>query len=171
MNDIMLDIETFGTDSNSVIVSVSAVRFKMGTDEVDPDYFEMGVDIQSQLDKGAVIDGDTVMWWLGQSKEAQHQLLALEPMPVKYMTKAFRKWVGDAQTISLWGNGATFDNVILRNLFKRHGYHFPIPFWGDKCVKTYVDINGIDKRKFEFTGIPHKGIDDCLHQINYCKAQ
>jgi hypothetical protein len=167
MTDIMVDLETLGTDSNAVIVSISAVQFDMNTGEVGKQ-FEIGVDLKEQIAKGAIIDVDTVMWWLEQSKDAQQQLTSLKREPVNVVLNAFNHFIHKNKINNMWGNGATFDNVIIRNLYKRHDYAFQLPFWVDRCVRTYVDTNDIDTRDFKFVGIKHRGIDDCLHQIKYC---
>ena len=169
MNNVMVDIETFGTDSNSVIVSISAVKFDINTGELGST-FEIGLDIQEQLDNGAVIDGSTVMWWLEQSKEAQHELTRIDRIDVASALSHFNSFLYPTPD-ALWGNGATFDNVIVRNLHKRHKIEFRVPFWADRCVRTYVDMNDINTRDFKFVGTKHNGIDDCLHQIKYMTTE
>lgn len=171
MKDVMIDIETLSTNSNGVIVSISAVQFDLDNG-VSIDSFELGLDIQQQMDKGAVIDGDTVMWWMGQSDEAQKQLLRLKRGDVSVVLVEFNKWLCklgvEPKNIRLWGNGSVFDNVMVRNLYKRHGVRFALPYWCDHDVRTLVSLKGIIVSDFKFTGIKHHGIDDCLHQIKYC---
>jgi len=164
--DIMLDLETLGTSSNAVIVSISAVVFDRATGETGAE-FEVGVNLDEQLAKGAVIDGSTVMWWLTQDKEAQDELTRLEPLQVDESLDLYKAFVRQAGVDDVWGNGATFDNVILSNLFKRHERGYPTPFWADRCVRTFVDLSNIDTRKIPFVGVKHRGIDDCKHQIRY----
>ena len=68
MQNVMVDIETLGTSSNSVILSIGAVEFdneNLGAE------FEVYIDPESCTDHGLVIDAPTVMWWLGQSNEAR----------------------------------------------------------------------------------------------------
>ena len=174
MKDIMIDIETFSTNSNGVIVSISAVQFDL-TDGALGEEFEIGLTINDQIAKGAVIDGDTVMWWLKQDKTAQNKLTNLVPVGVDNALITFNRWIyslygekyDQLRNIRLWGNGATFDNVLVRNLYKRQGITFAIPYWGDNDVRTAVTLKGIDTRDYKFKGIKHYGIDDCKHQINY----
>ena len=66
---------------------------------------------------------------------------------------------------ALWGNGATFDNVILRNLYARHLKAFPLGFWTDRDLRTAVDIYNIDTRTVPFEGIKHYCLDDARHQV------
>jgi hypothetical protein len=55
----------------------------------------------------------------------------------------------------------TFDNVMVRNLYKRHNVDFILPYWCDTDVRTLVTLANIDTRDFPFKGIKHYGIDDC----------
>jgi hypothetical protein len=66
---------------------------------------------------------------------------------------------------TLWGNGATFDNVILRNLYARHLKVFPLGFWTDRDLRTAVDIYNIDVGAVPFVGIRHYCLDDARHQV------
>lgn len=168
MNDVMVDLETFGTDSNSVVVSISAVQCNIDTGETGRQ-IEVGLDIQEQIDKGAIMDGSTVMWWLTQSKTAQNELTRLYNHSVDTALDELTTFLKEVKCNTLWGNGASFDNVILRNLYKRHNIFFPVPYWADRCVRTRVADLGRDTKAYTFDGIKHKGIDDCLHQIKYCK--
>jgi exodeoxyribonuclease VIII len=163
----MVDLETFGTDSNSVIVSISAVVFDRATGEII-DTFEKGLNIKQQLDNGGVMDADTIMWWLSQSKEAQSELTKLGQTDISLALGEFAGFCSKNGVYKIWGNGATFDNVILRNLYKRCGFEFPTPFWSDRDVRTLVDIGDVDTSQYKFEGVKHRGIDDCKHQIKYC---
>ena len=162
----MLDLETLGTGSNAVIVSISAVEFDRATGKTGTE-FEVGVNLDEQIAKGANIDGATVMWWLAQDKEAQDELTRLPRLSVEEALDKYYAFVLQSGVEIVWGNGATFDNVLLSNLFKRHGKKYPTPFWADRCVRTFVDLSNIDTRQIPFEGIKHKGIDDCKHQIRY----
>jgi len=171
MNHVMLDIETLSTDSNALVVSISAVQFDMTTGEIG-EKFEIGLDQDQQTAKGAVIDEETVKWWSEQSQEARDMLNRLEKIDVDMALDSFALWVKTnfkaPSKIKLWGNGATFDNVIVENLFKRHDVKFPIPYYCHKDVRTLTYLTKTQPRKYEFTGVKHNGIDDCLHQIKYC---
>ena len=169
----MVDIETLSTNSNGVIVSISAVQFCLETGELGEE-FEIGLTINDQIASGAVIDGDTVMWWLSQDKEAQAKLTTIEKIGAANALMALNKWIysmypswDEQRNVRLWGNGATFDNVMIRNLYDRLGLKFAIPYWGDNDVRTAVTLKGIDTRDYKFMGVKHYGIDDCKHQINY----
>jgi len=174
MNHIMLDIETLGTDSNSVVLSISAVIFDMETGELGNE-FEIGLDITEQSSKGGIIDSETVDWWAKQNQDARDELGRLIKHPVSDALDDFNKWIKQnfkaPSKIKLWGNGSTFDNVIVRNLYSRHNIDFVIPYYADKDVRTWTYLKKINTRAFDFEGVKHRGIDDCKHQIKYCTSQ
>ena len=174
MYDLMIDIETLATDSNALVCSISAIQFNLDTGQIG-EKFEIGLNWDEQISKGAVVDMGTVRWWLSQDKQAQNSLLSLSCSNVNNALNDFNRWLADTfkssfSNIRLWGNGATFDNVIVENLFKRHNVEFFIRFWNHRDVRTLVDVSNIDLRTFIFEGIKHNGLDDCKHQIKYCVA-
>jgi len=172
MNHIMLDIETKGNTSNALVVSISAVIFDMSSKDIG-DKFEIGLNEEQQLEKGAVIDQETLDWWEQQSKEAKEMLDRLEKVDINEALEKFNNWIKDnfsaPSKIKLWGNGATFDNVIVENLYKRHGIKFAIPYYCHKDVRTLTYAAKLNTFAYKFEGVKHNGIDDCLHQINYCQ--
>ena len=171
MRDVMMDIETMSTDSNAVVVSISCVEFDLETGEIGSK-FERGLKLNPQVKAGGVVDMNTVMWWMEQSDEARAALTFYYRKPVKEVLMELNTWLGslhdNIKDLKLWGNGATFDNVIVRNLCKRHDMELMVPFWCDNDVRTLVTLSGINTRDYEFTGVKHHGIDDCKHQIKYC---
>jgi hypothetical protein len=168
----MLDIETLGTSSNALVISISAVIFDMSSKEVG-EKFEIGLNQEQQLTNGAIIDEETVEWWDKQSDEAKEMLERLEKIDITEALNKFNSWVkanfSAPSKIKLWGNGATFDNVIVENLYKRHDIKFAIPYYAHKDVRTLAYAAKINTFKYKFEGVKHNGIDDCLHQINYCQ--
>ena len=173
MIHIMLDIETLSTNSNGVITTISAVQFDLASGKMGKT-FETAIKIKDQTDKGAVIDIDTVVWWMSQDTDAIISMLRIEKQNVDYALIEFNNWIASLgvvfNNVKLWGNGVSFDNVMVRNLYKRHDVKFILPYWCDNDVRTLVTIGGIDTRNFKFEGIKHNGIDDCKHQIRYCHA-
>lgn len=171
MRDIMVDIETLGTDSNSVIVSISAVAFDI-TNGKSGKSFEVGITILEQTLYGGQIDNDTMQWWSNQSKDAKKALTRVTPRTVEQALLGFNKWLVDTVSVDLkdtklWGNGSNFDNVLIRNLYRRHNIDFVLPYWCDNDVRTLVTLANINTRDYKFEGIKHNGIDDCKHQIKY----
>ncbi|MDE9483360.1 3'-5' exoribonuclease [Xenorhabdus bovienii] len=73
--------------------------------------------------------------------------------------------------LKVWGNGASFDNVILRSAYDREKMK---PFWrwnNDRDVRTIVELGraiGFDpKHNMPFEGSRHNALDDAIHQAKY----
>jgi len=175
--NIMLDLETLSTENNAAILSISAVLFSMGTGEIHSE-FEHFLKVQPQIEKGAIIDADTVFWWLRQDDEARASLAKGQEKAVMPLVavQAFVGWLNyelsddELETVGLYGNGIGADNIWLRNLFAREGITFPLAHWRDRDMRTLIDLfnaGGI-KANEPFIGIKHNGLDDCKHQIKIC---
>lgn len=161
MKNIMLDLETMGTRCNSAIVAIGAVEFDEDLGIIDR--FYETVDLQSCLDKGLDITGATVMWWMKQSEEARRDICK-DNIPLKDALKAFQDWIGKGN-IQIWGNGAAFDNAILKNAYTKFKVDNPWPHWSDRCYLTIK--NSYPKVELKRTGTFHNAVDDAESQANH----
>lgn len=165
MKHIMLDLETMGTSNNAAIIAIGAVEFN--TDTVTDNEFYRVINLESSVRSGGVIDPDTVMWWMKQSDEARSALYKSESVHIEYALNGFSRWVeeiGD-EKVCVWGNGANFDNVILRNAYENKGIYVPWKFYGDRCYRTiknlYPDV------QINRSGIHHNALDDAKTQAQH----
>ena len=67
----MLDLETLGVGSDSIIVSAALVEFDLTSGNTG-DSLHVGFNILEQLLNGGVIDASTVSWWSTQPAEAKN---------------------------------------------------------------------------------------------------
>jgi hypothetical protein len=159
----MIDLETLGNSSNSVIVSIGAAAFN--DDEITHKFYCV-VDPQSCINAGMQMDASTVMWWLQQSQDAR-DAIAKQPetnVPIYIALERFSNWFpADAQ---VWGNGATFDNVILDNAYRKTGVVRPWKFWNDRCYRTLKNLYPAIKAD-PFEGTAHNALADACHQANH----
>ncbi|MNL17628.1 hypothetical protein D3C87_1387310 [compost metagenome] len=76
--------------------------------------------------------------------------------------------------LKVWGNGAAFDNVILRSAYERCGLPPCWEWYNDVDVRTVVAMGreiGFDpKRDMAFEGERHNALDDAIHQARYVSA-
>lgn len=145
---LMFDIETLATVPNAIVLSVGAVLF---TKEGIVDKFYVNLSMKEQLDKGRAISESTFYWWMQQSQEAS-AALAKDVFAVRAGLGQLWHWMNhtcqiDMKHVKVWGNGATFDNVIMRDILKQYGYseEYMWRFWNDRCFRTYVAENNIEK--------------------------
>ena len=169
MKHLMIDLETMGKGSKSAIVSIALVLFDLNTGKIGAT-FKRNIDLQSCLDAGLKVDGDTVMWWLEQSDKAREsilkntQSLSKVLLAVSNLIKSF-----DPQ-LEVWGNGAKFDLGILTDAFEAVNLPLPWIHWNERDVRTLVSFAPHIKKEMPFDGVKHNAVHDCYHQIKYCSA-
>jgi len=168
MKDAMVDLETLGNGSNSVIIAIGAVKFDPRTGRVGElaDRFYTNVDPQSCVEAGLQMDVSTVMWWMSQSDAAR----AAVTKPGRQLAEAlaeFSKWLpADA---CVWGNGATFDNVILANAYRALRLPQPWKHWNDRCYRTLKNLHP-DIKAPARQGVAHNALDDAVFQAEHACA-
>lgn len=161
--DVMCDLETLGANSHSVILAIGAVKFDIKSQCILQEYHAT-IDPQSCIAAGLKIDAATVMWWLKQPQEARAQFEGVN-RPLREVLSEFSAWLGVGNHNRIWGNGATFDNVILGNAFDAVGLKRPWPFWGDMCYRTIKNLN--PNIKIERVGTHHNALDDATSQAHH----
>ncbi|EFA4128646.1 exonuclease [Escherichia coli O13] len=172
---LMIDLETMGTNTNAPIVVIGAVFFDPQTGKIGP-VFYIVISLTDAMNTGAVPDGGTIEWWLKQSSEARAAILT-DQVKLKDALLRFREFVNehsDEKFVQVWGNGATFDNSILRTSYERLDIPCPWRYSNDRDVRTIVELGKtIDfnaRSVIPFEGVPHNALDDALHQAKYVTA-
>jgi len=111
-HNVMLDLETMSLANNAAITSIGAVLF----DETGiHKSIHIQVRLSSSIKHGLHVDGDTVMWWLNQTQAARDSLIQGSPIQLQHALADFNAWLPSGD-FYMWGNGAAFDNVILRTM-------------------------------------------------------
>ena len=178
MNDIMIDLETMDNVGSSAIVAVGAVQCNLITGELGEEYYRV-IDLNGQDKFGRTMDPQTIYWWLRQSDGAREALLAPGKILLEEMCTSFKAWAEhltfpiSPAHMRVWGNGASFDNAIIRSTFKAVGVEFPIPFWQDRDMRTIVGFFPKSMQeewrwKNLRKGTHHNAIDDAKYQVKYC---
>lgn len=164
MDQVMVDLETLGNGSNAVIIAIGAVEFEATSGKLGREFYCV-VDGQSCVDAGMKVDVSTVMWWMKQDTAARAAFNnAGEPLP--YALQSFAAWLPTGACV--WGNGATFDNVILSNAYRAIGLPQPWPFWGDRCYRTLKNL--FPEVPLARTGTHHNALDDAKSQALHAIA-
>lgn len=161
---VMLDLETFGTRPGACIVSLGAVRF--GEGKILDRYYAR-IDPMDAQARGLVIDAATVVWWMQQSAEARVEIAAGGGKLLADVLGEFTAWIGEGET-EVWGNGASFDNVLLDEAFRACGLKRPWPFWMDRCYRTVKELH--PDVKLVRKGTHHNALDDAESQALHLMA-
>ncbi|WP_337049972.1 3'-5' exonuclease [Serratia fonticola] len=174
MKHLMVDLETMGNGNNAPIVAIGAVFFEPTTGELGQQ-FNTPVKLTSDMSAGAVPDGDTIIWWLTQSEEARAIIANKRAPDIQTALDELTTFVASAcespKHLKVWGNGAAFDNVILRAAYERCGRAPCWNWFNDMDVRTVVALGraiGFDpKREMPFDGERHNALADAIHQARY----
>lgn len=163
MQHIMLDLETLGTAVDSVILSIGAVKFDPETESPLGEKFCLTLSIQSNLDAGRTVSGDTIKWWMGQDAEAR----AVFSAPCVSLNEALTSFVQffDHDNYQVWGNGASFDNAIMAHALDSMGWKTPWKFYNDRCYRTLKAMPGVPKMS-AFVGKHNALTDACAQALH-----
>ncbi|EPC5715079.1 exodeoxyribonuclease VIII [Klebsiella quasipneumoniae] len=175
---VMVDLETMGKKHNAPIVAIGAVVFDPATGSIGESFYKV-VCLESSVNWGAVIDPSTVIWWLKQSSEARSAIVNDDAIPLLDALLQFREFVfdnvaGGSKKAQVWGNGASFDNSILRSSYDCIAEDYPWEYWNDRDVRTMVElghaINYEPQKAIPFEGERHNALADAIHQARYVSA-
>ncbi|EOP8013493.1 3'-5' exoribonuclease, partial [Escherichia coli] len=169
---LMIDLETMGKNPDAPIISIGAIFFDPQTGDMGPE-FSKTIDLDTA---GGVIDRDTMKWWLKQSREAQSAIMTDE-IPLDDALLQLREFIDENSGeffVHVWGNGANFDNTILRRSYERQGSPCPWRYYNDRDVRTIVELGkAIDfdaRTAIPFEGERHNALDDARYQAKYVSA-
>lgn len=192
MQHVMIDLETLGTGPNAVIVQIGAVFFNelmypnrytssasdLSKHPLDLEClghtFSESIDMRDAANYGKM-DADTVAWWMSQSDVARNKVLG-GTEKLKDALDHFRAFMGTATVadVRVWGNGPSFDMVILKSAFDAAGISAPWKFYNERCVRTVKEVGaaiGVNMDSIPPVGIHHNALDDALFQAHYvCKV-
>lgn len=164
----MIDIETMATGSNAAIVSIGAVEFDLNTGHTGRTFY-CNINLQSCLDAGLQVDGNTIMWWMKQADEARQSLFQ-QPVPLPEALRDFTTYLTacGAPSAQVWGNSARFDLGKLDDAYKAVNLPLPWKFKFERDVRTLVAFAPHLKEQEPRAGTHHNALADCFHQISYC---
>lgn len=174
---LMVDLETMGNKSNAPIVSIGAVFFNPNTGNTGAEFYT-AVSLESSMLLGGVPDAGTIIWWLKQSPEARSAIAIADTITLIDALELFSDFISEnsdaGSDVQVWGNGASFDNVILRSSYDRADIECPWKFWNDRDVRTMTELGkaiGINPRyDIPFDGDMHNALSDARHQVKYVSA-
>ncbi|ENC3996178.1 3'-5' exoribonuclease [Escherichia coli] len=169
---LMIDLETMGKNPDAPIASIGAVFFDPQTGEQGPEFSKI-IDMGTC---GGTVDISTIEWWLQRSGEARAAILA-DRIPLDDALLQLREFIDENSGeffVQVWGNGANFDNVILRRSYERQEIPYPWRYTNDRDVRTMVALGLVmdfDARNVTtFEGERHNALHDARYQAKYVSA-
>lgn len=134
--DIMVDLETTGTDSRSAaIIQLSAVMFNLETGEIGPVF-----DKCLAMPEGRQWDLKTYSWWISDSKRRTvlTEILSRmeEPQDVIF---DFLRWNGkNGAPKHFWSKPSHFDYNLLDSYFRDYHLDNPFIYWKARDMRSYL---------------------------------
>lgn len=175
MRELMVDIETLGTNINAPIIQIGAVYFSLATGKTG-DEFIVNLDLEDAIRHGATPDGRTIEWWLIQSKEARDSILSRNDFDwinhVKEDTGLGLYNNFSARAKRVWSH-ATFDFVRLMHSMDRRDIQPQTHYRKARDIRTLTSLAGMTREQIELfqvdrAGVHHNGLDDAIYQVAYC---
>lgn len=180
----MIDLETWGQSSGSVIVQLSAAAFDIETGQYGTT-FNMFIDPNSSVHHGLKIEPSTIIWWLNQSEAARNNLVkslntSIGTNTLPTVLADFSRWFKehcDKDTI-VWGRGPRFDFGLLTDAYNAIGLPIPWNFRNEMCVRTMewlrplikASVPKVDTGHGSEGGGLHNGLLDAIYQLKYVSA-
>lgn len=158
MKNVMIDIETLGTGSDALIVSIGAVRFgdQLGKEFYMPCFHQQ---------KERKMDLSTVRWWMKQGDEGR-KVFEEDAVPLKEALIELRDFLNRDED-KVWANGVTFDIGILQDALIQCKLKFPWKYSNVLCLRSiraiYPEYDRIMK-DLRGESASHNALDDAKCQ-------
>jgi len=167
--DCVIDLETIGNAPHRqiVILSIGAVLFNPGDEDtmadlVDDRCLYYRLDLEDQQRQGLQIDSSAIEWWMQQGTMARQVFKEPVVSPAQFILD-FNKFLVDYGVEYLWGNGNTFDNMILRNFYAAYNMVLPIHWARDMDMRTLKRRAG-GYRPYIDRGTEHNALEDAKYE-------
>ena len=159
--DVMLDLETLGTQPGCVILTLGAVKFDPYTMNDPGPGLYIRPDADEQIARGREVQEDTLEWWMQQAEDVREEALGIEGrISVNDMYRQLNRFLVGVNNI--WCQGPVFDIAILENLYMQYGWPTPWQFWQIMDSRTLFKVHG-DPRVKGKVGL-HNALEDCVSQ-------
>lgn len=173
--NIMMDIETTGIRPGCRVLSIGlAVFYTVNGEATIGNTTTIYPSLAEQV---GIDDPGTLQWWSTQSPEARNVFADnhINGVSVGKAFELFKEFIQNAVdwhkslndgaekvNVSIWGNGATFDNSIVQRMFEAKGYPVPWNTFGDRCYRTAFNMLG--RPSLTRAGTHHNALDDAIYQ-------
>ena len=167
MNNIMVDIETTGTDSGRhAILQISAWRFGLKEGEIDPVPFDRCLykPPHRSWDEG------TRNWWYGdkERRETLKNITARGEDPYTVM-RAFCEWSRPHESPIFWSKPTHFDFPFIQSYCADYSLAMPFHYRMAQDMNTFIRAlhfpNPAPALTVKFEGAAHNAVFDTLNQI------
>lgn len=160
--NILIDLETLGTVPGSAILSIGAYCLE------DDSSFYQSVDLKSCFQAGLSVSADTINWWMKQSAEARSVFTEDKKLPIEEALRQLSMWITVRQgKHTIWGDGATFDCVLLECAYIKTRMKCPWHYTQVSCYRTLKKL--FPEIAKDRLGVYHRADDDAKSNGKHLK--
>lgn len=137
-NELMIDIETTGTNPGCKVLTLGAFGFAKDGSQVE---FYRRFSILKLIEEGFQDDLSTMEWWRTKEKDSFDEAFGGKDDPKEGIAD-FKTWcyanfaMGNDDGFRVWCKGLDFDFPILKFFFAHFGYHFPWKYYDQRDYRT-----------------------------------
>lgn len=172
INELMIDIETTGTEPGCKVLSLGAFGFSKTGEQVD---FYRRFNHSKQGEVGLIDDEKTVEWWSNPDRAAARaEAFGGKTDPAEGIGE-FKQWfythfnTGKYNKFRVWCCGLDFDFPILKEFFHRFGFGFPWPYYMQCDYHTLKNLAPIIKAS-EGNVAKHTALENAKAQLRGLRA-
>lgn len=166
----VLDLETMGTGPNAAIVAIGCVEVHEG--QLAREFYQR-IELADAIAKGGEVSALTIEWWLKRSEAARAEVNGTQEAESLWNAlgalRVFMAGTGLLHDVLVWGNGPSFDNVILASAYRRYGGEAPWAYWNDRDLRTLTALYPAVKN-IPFEGTRHHALHDARHEARQLVA-
>lgn len=160
MRDLMIDIETLGTEYGSVITQIGACYFDRFTGEIGGRY-KVNIDIADCLREGLKIDAGALKFWFDQKERS----FLRGTVPLRWAMEEYRSFSKKAKCV--WSH-STFDFSMILSVCFKLGIPPVNHYVTTKDIRTLMELAGTHKDDDAIYPNAHDALEDCYNQVKYC---
>lgn len=170
INELMVDIETTGTEPGCKVLTIGASGFNKNSEYVE---FYVRFD-NEKLSKIFSDESDTMTWWRNKSNEAYAEAFGGTEDPTKGLAN-FKQWVianfstGKFDKFKVWAKGIDFDFPILKSFMRTFGFTLPWQFYQQYDYRTIANLFPVIKNSEE-NAMKHGALEDAKAQMRGLRA-
>jgi hypothetical protein len=164
MTDVMIDIETSGTDPyHNAMIQLAAIQFNYGSGEIGPTFNRC-----LTIPAGRYWDESTRQWW-GQQKPGILQGILAKSEEPQLVVEDFHRFICDAGRLRFWSRGS-FDWWFIQSYMDQYNLPMPFAFHQARDLRSFqAGLRGTadepDMSWVTAKGDAHNALFDCVIQL------
>lgn len=130
--DCLVVLDTLGTRNTAAILGVTALRFDLDSQAVEPEEISLIIDPNSNRDEGRTFDAGALSYWADRPN--MHDVFTREGGLLLDALADFDAFYQGCDM--LWTTGAGFESAVLGDAFEHFKMLPPWAHWQVACMRT-----------------------------------